>query len=144
MGGFFLYTFPMKKIINYFTLGAEYEELEFELSVLPERLLGIDSYLYIGEGFNTELKDFKFEIELLYEWELLKALIITFETGNLQSSKAIRNAFKNGLNENEVEIQKGVLKVTNSDRILYLIEQEEHSILLIGTPNILRDLLISI
>lgn len=140
----FLYTFPMKKIINYFTLGAEYEELEFELSVLPERLLGIDSYLYVGERFNTELKDFKFQIELLYEWELLKALIITFETGNLQSSKAIRNAFKNGLNENEVEIQKGVLKVTNSDRILYLIEQEEHSILLIGTPNILRDLLISI
>lgn len=131
----------MKKIINYFILGAEYEELEFELSVLPERLLGVDSYLYTGERFNTELKEFKFNIELLYEWELLKALIITFETGTLPSLEAVRNSFTMSFEEDTPEIRKGIYRNSQLNKTIYLIEQETHSILLIGTSNILRNLL---
>lgn len=132
----------MKKIINYFTLGAEYEELEFELSVLPERLLGIDSYLYIGEGFNTELKDFKFEIELLYEWELLKALIITFETGTLPSLEAVRNSFTMSFEEDTPEIRKGIYRNSQMNRTMYLIELDNYSIIIIGTPSISMELLL--
>lgn len=58
-----------------FRLGMDYEELEFELEVLPDRIKGYDSYLYIGE-FNSFLNYNTERIELLFRIDVLEGIII--------------------------------------------------------------------
>ena len=41
----------MNKIYIPFKLGMYYEEIEFEVEVLNDRIIGYDSYLYVGNNF---------------------------------------------------------------------------------------------
>ncbi len=47
-----------------------YEEVEFEVEVLNDRIIGYDSYLYVGNNF----KDI--EIELIFYWDILVCILI--------------------------------------------------------------------
>ncbi len=70
----------MTKILNQFYLGAPYEDLEFELLVLPEKLQGIDNYSYIGVVHTPLLENYTYTIELFYEWDILKGILLTFQS----------------------------------------------------------------
>jgi len=69
----------MKTDILPFPIGLEYEDLEFDLEVLPGRIKGYDSYIYIGKDLKNFLNNPTDKIELIFQWELLVAIIISIE-----------------------------------------------------------------
>lgn len=52
----------------------DYEELEFELEILPDRIPGYDSYIYLGK-FNSFLNYTTDRIELLFRMDVLEGII---------------------------------------------------------------------
>lgn len=69
----------MKTDILPFPIGMEYEDLEFDLEVLPERIKGYDSYIYVGKDLKNFLNYPTDKIELIFHWEILVAIIISLE-----------------------------------------------------------------
>lgn len=59
----------------------DYEELEFDLEILPDRIHGYDSYIYLGE-FNNFLGNTTNRIELLFRMDILAGIIITLPLKN--------------------------------------------------------------
>lgn len=66
----------MKQINLPFSLGMDYEELEFDLEILPDRLQGYDSYIYLGK-FYSFLSYNIGRTELIFRMDILEAIIIT-------------------------------------------------------------------
>lgn len=54
----------------------DYEELEFDLEILPDRIQGYESYIYLGE-FNNFLNYNTDKIELLFRMDVLEGIIIS-------------------------------------------------------------------
>lgn len=104
----FLYH-TMTKILNQFYLGAPYEDLEFELLVLPEKLQGIDNYNYIGIVHTPLLENYTYTIELFYEWDILKGILLTFQ--DLPSKELIH------IRETILEETTGEINVLSAERI---------------------------
>lgn len=77
----------MKQLNTPFKLGMQYEDLEFDLEVIQDRLKGLDSYIYIGKRFNKFLDYPIHKTELLFRWEILEAVIITCKDKNSQFCK---------------------------------------------------------
>lgn len=75
----FLYHKLMKTDILPFPIGMEYEDLEFDLEVLPDRIKGYDSYIYVGKDLKNFLNNPTDKIELIFCWEILVAIIISLE-----------------------------------------------------------------
>jgi len=71
----------MKNIKLPFKLNMPYEELEFDLEVMKDRIVGYDSYLYIKpiSVFGIVPK----KVELIFYWERLKIIILEFEPVDL-------------------------------------------------------------
>src|SRR5690606_3613250 len=69
----------MKTDILPFPIGIEYEELEFDLEVLPDRIKGFDNYIYVGKEIKNFLNYPTDKIELIFHWEILVAIIISLE-----------------------------------------------------------------
>src|SRR5690625_4542079 len=69
----------MKTDIFLFPIGMEYEDLEFDLEVLPDRIKGYDSYIYVGKDLKNFLNYPTDKIELIFHWEILVAIIISIE-----------------------------------------------------------------
>lgn len=67
----------MKKDKFPFKLNMSYEELEFDLELIKDRINGYDSYLYIKQIAVFGI--FPKRIELVFYWEQLKIIIIEFE-----------------------------------------------------------------
>lgn len=63
-----------------FRIGMEYENWEFDLEILPDRLEGYDSYRYIGNELNNFLNYPIEETELIFSFEILVAIIIKFKS----------------------------------------------------------------
>lgn len=61
-----------------FRLGMDYEELEFDLEILPDRIQGYDSYIYLGD-FNNFLNYSTDKIELLFRIDVLEGIIISYD-----------------------------------------------------------------
>lgn len=74
-----------------FKIGMEYENWEFELDVIEDKLIGRDSYLYIGNEV-TELYGFKIErIELIFYWDILEVVCITILCNSTELEKTIQS-----------------------------------------------------
>jgi len=71
----------MKKDKFPFKLNMPYEELEFDLEPIKDRVKGYDSYLYIEQIAVFGI--FPKKIELVFYWEQLKIIIIEFEQVDL-------------------------------------------------------------
>ena len=69
----------MKTDILPFLIGMEYEDLEFDLEVLPDRIKGYDSYIFVGKEVKNFLNYPTEKIELVFHWEILVAIIISVE-----------------------------------------------------------------
>ena|SRR5690606_308755 len=69
----------MKTDILPFPIGMEYEDLEFDLEILPDRIKGYDSYIYVGKEVKNFLNYPTEKIELIFHWEILVAIIISVE-----------------------------------------------------------------
>lgn len=55
----------------------DYEELELELEILPDRIRGYDSNIYKGRKFKNFLNYRTYKTELIYSFDILKGIIIT-------------------------------------------------------------------
>ncbi|WP_291072997.1 hypothetical protein [Empedobacter sp. UBA5987] len=81
----------MNKIYIPFAIGMYYEEVEFEVEVLYDRIIGYDSYLYVGNNF----KDI--EIELIFYWDILVCILIKstkeIERYNIDDYLLIKNYY---------------------------------------------------
>jgi hypothetical protein len=78
-----------------FQLHQPYELLEFSLEPLPyEHILMYDTYLYIGEP-KTFQGQTPIRTELIYHWDILKVVILTFEKP--KTNLSVNIATSNGI-----------------------------------------------
>lgn len=101
----------MKQINIPFQLGMEYENWEFDLEILPDRLEGYDSYLWIGNKVNKFLNFTPYRTELIFYWDRLEVVIIGFNYKSLNYYKMLNNTIQNKFSNFTTE--------TNSDHIIY-------------------------
>ncbi|SFN09732.1 hypothetical protein SAMN05421741_101111 [Paenimyroides ummariense] len=64
-----------------------YEELEFDLEPIQDRIKGYDSYLYIAPI--TIFGIIPKKVELIFYWEQLKIIILEFEPVDLPKVKKL-------------------------------------------------------
>lgn len=86
----FLYPIVMKKDRIPFKIGMQYENWEFNLDILPDRIKGLDSYLNIDESLNTFLNVHSDKTELIFSLDILEGVIITFENRTLYFYKELK------------------------------------------------------
>ena len=70
----------MKKDKIPFKIGVQYENWEFNLDILPDRIKGLDSYLNIDESLNKFLNVCSDKTELIFSLDILERIILTFAT----------------------------------------------------------------
>lgn len=83
-----------------FKIGMEYENWEFDLEILPNRLEGYDSYRYVGNEFNNFLNYPTEETELIFSYDILVAVIIKFK----YESSICRRKLSNYAQDNNIHI----------------------------------------
>lgn len=88
-----------------FKIGMEYENWEFELEILPDRLKGYDSYIYIGKKFNEFLNFSSDRTELIFNLDVLEVVIITFENKNIQFYESLNQAITNLVMKSDFELK---------------------------------------
>lgn len=87
--GFFIHKAKMKQLDLPFKIDKQYENWQFELDVLDDRLSGYHSYKYIGEQSNYFLNFITDETELIFNGDYLTAVIITIKNLGISEVKAI-------------------------------------------------------
>ncbi|POR26107.1 hypothetical protein BWK58_05560 [Flavobacterium columnare] len=89
----------MKQLDLPFKIDKQYENWEFELDALENRLSGYESYKYIGKQLNYFLNFFTHRTELIFNGDYLTAVIITIKKADERDLHIINqflvlNAFK--------------------------------------------------
>lgn len=92
-----------------FEIGMEYENWEFELEILPDRLKYYDNYIYIGKNFNKFLNFSTDRTELIFNLDILEALIITFENKDLQFYESLNQVITNLVVKSDFELKSNFI-----------------------------------
>ncbi len=87
----------MKKDKIPFKIGMQYENWEFNLDILPDKIKGLDSYLNIDESLNTFLNVRTDKTELIFSLDILEGVIITFENRTLNFYKVLKEMILSNL-----------------------------------------------
>lgn len=69
----------MKQLNIPFKIGTHYELWEIDLEVTQDRLQGCDSYIYLGKKFNNFLNYPTHTTELIFNFDILEIIVITFK-----------------------------------------------------------------
>jgi len=69
----------MKKDEIPFKIGMQYENWEFSLDIVPDRIKGLDSYLNVDETLNRFVNFNTDRTELIFSLDILEGVILTFE-----------------------------------------------------------------
>lgn len=72
----------MKQLDLPFKIDKQYENWEFELDALENRLSGYESYKYIGKQLNYFLNFFTHRTELIFNGDYLTSVILTIKKVN--------------------------------------------------------------
>lgn len=126
----------MKELNIPFKLGMQYDNWEFDLEVVQERLQGYDSYIYIGKKFNKFLNNSKFKTELIFSFDTLEAVLMTFKNSdsdyNVLSEKVSLklNCFSEILENTEIKLCKFVTKFNE----VWVIENNSNLYILVSNP----------
>lgn len=80
----------MKKDKIPFKIGMQYENWEFNLDILPDRIKGLDSYLNIDESLNEFMNIHTDKTELIFSLDILEGVVITFENRTLYFYKELK------------------------------------------------------
>ncbi len=96
----------MKRLNLPFNLGMDYEELEFELEILPDRIQGYDSYIYLGK-FNNFLNYNTDKIELLFRMDVLEGIIINYNYLSSRAFDYIANQLESLLGNPQIVYEHG-------------------------------------
>lgn len=137
----------MEKFNLPFKIGQDYEIWEFDLEVMDvERIPNYDSYLYLKEVKNF-LNIISDKTELIFYWDRLKAVILTFFHIEMKTIEEIKSNLKYKYhfpiyelhaNYEIYEYHAGVLQ-------LFLLLKKPNTILIIyGNSNCLEEIISSI
>lgn len=94
-----------------FKLGANYEDLEFSLEILPDRVPQYDSYLFVGTEVHIFLNNHTHKTELVYNLDTLEAVILTFKKSTA--------SFKKMNDELTKRFSKPTVEVRNNTELHY-------------------------
>lgn len=82
-----------------FQLGMEYENWEFDLEPINDRIRGYDSYIYTKKIVVFDVKPIG--IELIFYWDILIAVILKFkESDILKIDKIILKSINTSISQN--------------------------------------------
>ncbi len=73
----------MKQLDLPFKIDKQYENWQFELDALDDRLRGYHSYKYVGEQLNSFLNFTTHKTELIFNGDILTAVIITVKHSDI-------------------------------------------------------------
>lgn len=112
-----------------FKLNMPYEELEFDLEPIQDRIQGYDSYLYIGQIsiFDTVPK----KVELIFYWERLKIIILEFEPVDLPkvkklsklNFKKVNNFYIKATFKTTIQVKKDLLRIHFYNLIIFFLQR---------------------
>lgn len=135
----------MKQLNIPFKLGMQYDNWEFDLEVTKDRIQGCDSYIYTGKKFNKFLNYSKYKTELIFSFDILEAVLISFESSNSDYNELSEivnlklNCLCENLENSEVKICRFVTKSnevwilkTKSD-LFFLVSNTKYSLSLVNT-----------
>lgn len=106
----------MKSDILPFQIGLKYEDLEFDLEVLTDRIKGYDSYIFVGKGIKKFLNNSTDKLELVFYWDVLALVIISL------NCKVTGLHFDLLQHFNLVEKNEKYISYTNEDIILIALD----------------------
>lgn len=102
-----------------FELGTDYEDWEFELEILPDRVVNFDSYLFVGAELNIFLNNPTYKAELIYNFDVLETVVLTFKTSSSSFTEML-NELTVSLLESTIELVGGVEVYHFTTKNLYL------------------------
>ena len=135
----------MKQLNIPFKLGMQYDNWEFDLEVTKDRVKGFDSYIYTGRKFNKFLNYSKYKTELIFNLDVLEAVLISFESSNSDFNELSEivnlklNCLCETLENNEVKICRFVTKsnevwiLETTSNLYLLVSNSKYSLILINT-----------
>lgn len=141
----FLYPKVMKQLNIPFKLGMQYDSWEFDLEVTKDRIEGCDSYIYTGKKFNKFMNYSKYKTELIFNLDILEAVLISFENSNSDYNELSEivnlklNCFSETLENNEVKICRFVTKsnevwiLKTTSNLYVLVSNNRYSMNVIST-----------
>lgn len=142
----FLYPKVMRQLNIPFKLGMQYDNWEFDLEVTKDRVLGFDSYIYIGKKFNKFLNYSKYKTELIFNLDVLEAVLISFESSNSDFNELSEivnlklNCLCETLENNEVKICRFVTKSNE----VWILKTTSNLYLLVSNIKYLLDIINSL
>lgn len=136
----------MKQLNIPFKLGMQYENWEFDLELKKERILGCDSYIYIGKKFNKFLNYNKFKTELVFNLDILEAIIINFKKQNICFTElpAYINLKLNCFSKVEENKETKICKFVTKFNEVYVIQHNLKLFVLITNPIYAKDIINSL
>lgn len=135
----------MKQLNIPFKLGMQYDNWEFDLEVTKDRVQGFDSYIYTGKKFNKFLNYSKYKTELIFNLDVLEAVLISFENSNSDYNELSEivnlklNCLYETLENSEVKICRFVTKLNEvwilktKSNLYVLVCKNKYSINVIST-----------
>lgn len=135
----------MKQLNIPFKLGMQYDNWEFDLEVTKDRIQGFDSYFYTGKKFNKFLNYSKYKTELIFNLDILEAVLISFESSNSDFNELTEivnlklNCLFENLENSEVKICRFVTKsnevwiLETTSNLYLLVSNSKYSLCLVNT-----------
>ena len=131
----------MEKFNLPFEIGQDYEVWEFDLEIMDvERIPNYDSYTYLGEvkKFLNIISD---KTELIFYWDRLEAVILTFFHIEMKTIEEIKNILKykyHHTNYDVYEYHAGELK------LFQILKKPNTLVIIYGNSNCLEEIQSSI
>lgn len=129
----------MKQLDSPFKIDKQIEVWEFELEALDDRLIGYQSYRYIGKEFNYFLKFTTHNTELIFNADYLTAVIITINDSDksklpMINSLLVQNASK------EVVLEEYTRRYKIYSIIYYTVfnHQKNQILIIYGKPRFIQ------
>lgn len=128
-----------------FKLGMQYDNWEFDLEIVNDRVVGCDSYIYIGKKFNKFLNYSIDKTELIFNFDILEAVLITIKNSSSDFSELSEilnlklNCFSENFKNNEIKIYKFVTKsdevwvLKNTSNLYLLTSKSRYALDIINT-----------
>lgn len=129
----------MKQLNLPFKIDKQYENWEFELDALDDRLSGYHSYKYIGKQLNCFLKFITHKTELIFNGDYLTAVILTIKKVDVKDLHIINEFLvQNASKQIQVDELSSKFKVW---RIIYFSSynpKKKEIIVIYGKPRFIQ------
>lgn len=132
----------MKQLNLPFKIDKQYENWEFELDALDDRLSGYHSYKYIGKQLNYFQNFITYKTELIFNGDYLTAVIVTIKNVDVKQFTAI-NQFLEQNASKVTTINSCVIKfkVWRISYISIYYSSKNEAVLIYGKPRFINRLI---